>query len=112
MLPFHKERSMNHDNQPKTREEWFKLVAAQAASGLSQTESCKQKNLVLCRFSYYKTQRIPTQTKSLFSQIKVNQDTPNAGNIKIDLPNGFCCHIPSTISAEKLKTIIGVLILC
>ena len=102
---------MNHDNQPKTREEWFKVVDAQAASGLSQTEFCKQHNLIMCRFSYYKAQRTPIQPKGLFSQVKVNQDT-SAGNIKIDLPNGFCCHIPSTISAEKLKTIIGALILC
>jgi hypothetical protein len=103
---------MSNDNQPKTREEWFTLVDEHATSGLSQTEFCKQRNLIHCRFSYYKAQRTQTQAKGLFSQVKVNQEIPASGNIKIDLPNGFSCHVPSTISAEKLKSIISALVLC
>jgi hypothetical protein len=51
------------DPQPKTREEWFSLVDEQAASGLSQKEFCSQRNLILCRFSYYKTQRVSNNPK-------------------------------------------------
>jgi hypothetical protein len=57
MLPFKQEAIMNNDTQPTSREEWFTLIDEQAASGLSQTEFCKQRNLILCRFTYYKKLR-------------------------------------------------------
>lgn len=104
---------MSNANQPTTREEWFVLVDEQTTSGLTQTEFCKQRNLKPCRFSYYKQLHSPSQPKGTFSPVKVNHElSVENGNIKIDLPNGFCCHVPSNISADKLKILIGALVLC
>jgi hypothetical protein len=100
------------DPQPKTREEWFSLVDEQATSGLSQKEFCSQRNLILCRFSYYKTQRVSKKPQASFSPVKFHQATSISSVVKIDLPNGFCCHVPNTVSAENLKSIISVLMLC
>lgn len=41
------------NDQPKTREEWFKLIEEYKKSGLKQSTFCKQRDLVPSRFSYY-----------------------------------------------------------
>lgn len=104
---------MNNDYQPKSREEWYTIIDEQTSSGLTQTAFCKQHNLSHCKFSYYKQLRIQPQSKPSFTPVKVNTDvSTSTGMIKIDLPNGFCCHIPSSISVERLKSIIGALVSC
>lgn len=104
---------MSNDTQPASREEWFALIDEQVVSGLSQTAFCKQRNLTLCRFTYYKQLRNQSAPKGTFEPVKVrHEQSPSTGMIKIDLPNGFCCHVPSTVSADKLKSIIGALLLC
>lgn len=101
------------DNQPKTREEWFSLINKQEISGQSQAEFCKQRQLVLCRFGYYKKLRTSLSMNGSFSPVQVTQEkAASIGMIKIDLPNGFCCHVPSNLPVDNLKTIISTLILC
>lgn len=104
---------MNEINHNDKRAEWFALIDEQAASGLSQTEFCKQRNLVLCRFGYYKKLRASEidQSRASFSPVVVNQGQV-IGDIKIEMPNGFICHVPVGISPEKLKQIMGALISC
>jgi hypothetical protein len=112
MLLFTQGAIMNNDTQPKTRDDWFTLIDEQQASGLSQTEFCKQRNLILCRFTYYKKIRTQSAPAGTFTPVKVRQEqSPSVGVIKIDLPNGFCCHVPSAVPADKLKSIIGALML-
>jgi hypothetical protein len=107
---------MNSETQPKSRAEWFDLVKDQMASGLTQTEFCKNHNLILARFTYYKKQlslETDQQSDASFSPVIVNQPlNVKISDIKIELPNGFRCHVPTTISSEKLKQLIGVLISC
>lgn len=105
---------MNNDTQPQSREEWFNLVKEQAASGLTQTAFCKQRNLVFCRFGYYKKQytlESDPQTKA-FSPVLVNTASDTKCEIKIELPNGFRCHVSSAVTSEKLKQIVTVLLSC
>jgi len=104
---------VSNDIQPKTRDEWFAIIDEQQASGLSQKEFCTQRNLILCRFTYYKQIRAQLMPTGSFTPIKIrHEELSNVGVIKIDLPNGFCCHVPSTVPADKLKSIIGALMLC
>lgn len=106
---------MSDIKQPKKRSEWFKLVDEQAESGLSQKEFCKLHNLVLCRFGYYKKLRAG-ETRSVpqgsFVPVALKQSGLPDSGVKIELPNGFCCHVPAGITPEKLKQIIGALISC
>jgi hypothetical protein len=116
MLLFQKEHLMNSENQPKSRAEWFNLVKDQMASGLTQTEFCKSHNLILARFTYYKKQlslETDQQSDASFSSVIVNQSlNVKATDIRIELPNGFRCYIPTMIAPEKLKQLISVLISC
>jgi hypothetical protein len=104
-------------NQPKTREEWFKLIEEYKKSGLKQSIFCKQKELVPSRLSYY-FQRYHQQQKNTalqppsFSQVMVQLPTPSVNEIKIELPNGFRCFVPSNIQPEQLKRMLGVLLTC
>lgn len=107
---------MSIDTQPKSRSEWFVFVDEQATSGISQTEFCKQRNLILYHFNYYKKLRMRNRTsipQESFSPVVIRPDKkPSTSEVKIDLPNGFCCHLPSSIPAEQLKQIISVLLSC
>jgi hypothetical protein len=107
------------NTEPKSREQWYQLIEAQKKSNLSQTEFCKQKGLILWRFTYHLRQyRKQNKCNSLsecpsFSPVVI----PKAANtspteIQIDLPNGFRCQVTSPIQPEQLKNIIGVLLSC
>ena len=104
---------MEEIKQPQTRLEWFSLVDEQSSSGLSQTEFCKQRNLTLCRFGYYKKLRAgkPNVSEASFSPVVIKQ-SHSVADVRVELPNGFCCHVPVGISPEKLKQLVGALISC
>lgn len=107
------------ENEPKNRCEWFLIVEEYKNSNLTQAEFCRQKDLALAKFVYYlqryrKQNNIKAQReKPLFSEISISQPIiASANEIKIDLPNGFRCKVPSSISAEVLKKIMGALLSC
>jgi hypothetical protein len=108
---------MSQKNQPTTRGEWFSHVEQQEQSGLTQAEYCKQHYLVACRFSYYRQlvrkQKINLPISSSFIPVV---STPPANTqsaeIRVELPNGFRCYVPSQINPVQLKHFIGVLLSC
>lgn len=107
------------ENGPKKSSEWFLIIEEYRNSHLTQAEFCKQKNLVLGRFVYYlknyrKRNNLRAQReKPSFSEISVSHSVSGISNeIKIELPNGFRCQVPSTISMEALKKLLGALISC
>lgn len=107
------------ENQPKSRSEWFSLVKEFEQSNTTQINFCKQKGLILCRFTYYaqiyrkNVKTIPKQEAPSFSPVVVKQPLSSSQyEIKIELPNGFRCQIPSNISSESLKKIMGALLSC
>jgi hypothetical protein len=108
------------ENSPKSRSEWFALVKEFEQSNTTQINFCKQKVLILGRFTYY-AQIYRKDIKSAskyetpsFSQVVINQPHSSSSHheIKIELPNGFRCQIPLNISSEALKKLIGALLSC
>lgn len=109
---------MNSVEQPDRHEKWKKLVDEQEKSGLSQSAFCKQHNLVLSKFGYHRgliksKNKVPTQNKNLFStvQIKKNENIQTE-EVKIVLPNGFQCFIPSQMDASHIKRLVEALLSC
>jgi hypothetical protein len=107
------------ENSPKTRSEWFALVKEFERSHTTQINFCKQKGLILGRFTYYvqvyrkDTNPTPKKEAPSFSQVVVNQPLSSSQyEIKIELPNGFRCQVPSNMSSEALKKIVGALLSC
>ncbi len=109
---------MNSSNQPKSRAEWYEQIRDYESSGLSQTEFCKQRNLIQCRFGYYRKQYKQQTDDSFvttkeFSPVVLNQpSTLQINNIKIELPNGFRCYVPNEVSPEHLKKLLGIMLSC
>lgn len=107
------------ENSPKSRSEWFALVKEFEQSNTTQINFCKQKDLILGRFTYYvqvyrkEIKLTPKKETPSFSQVVVNQpSSPPQHEIKIELPNGFRCQVPSNVSAEQLKKILGAILTC
>ncbi len=105
-------------NSPKSRPEWFALVKEFEQSNTTQINFCKQRGLILARFTYYvqiyrkNIQPTSKQEAPSFSQV-INQPFGSSQHeIKIDLPNGFRCQIQSSILPETLKKIMGALLSC
>tara|TARA_R110000868_G_scaffold40766_1_gene140335 strand:- start:577 stop:900 length:324 start_codon:yes stop_codon:yes gene_type:complete len=107
---------MTKPNQSQKREQWKNLVEAQQASDLSQKEFCRQHNLVLSQFVYYRSQLkiTPTATESSFTPVKVttNSSVTSSTDIKLVLPNGFQCVFSSGIEASQVKRLVEALLSC
>jgi len=105
------------ENEPKNRDEWFTLIKEYESSKQTKANFCRQKNLIISRFSYYfqqyqKKNNLVQESPS-FSPVTISQLTNSSQHeIKIELPNGFRCQVLSTISPEALKKIIGALLSC
>lgn len=100
-----------------TRDEWYQIVEEFEKSKLTQATFCKQKGLSLCRFGYYvKKLRILKTTefsKPSFSSVVMQRDNNlKVHEIKVELPNGFKCYLPTTIHSEQLKKILSALLTC
>ena len=96
---------------------WRELVAEQEKSGLSQIEFCRQRELVLSKFTYYrsviKSQEKVNATKKLFSPVQIKPSGPKAVlEIKIILPNGFQCFIPAMMDVSQIRRLMEALLSC
>lgn len=95
---------------------WKKLVEEQQDSGLSQKEFCKQRDLVLSQFVYYRCQlkAVSSSEESGFKPVKVStkECSASSGDIKLMLPNGFQCIFPCLIEPQQIKRLIEVLLSC
>lgn len=97
--------------------QWRQLVSEQEASGLSQTEFCKQHNLVVSTFGYYrrviKSKEKIGSDKKLFSPIQIkNRELIKSSDIKIILPNGFQCIISYAMEISQIKQLMEALLSC
>ena len=106
------------ENEPKNRSEWFLIIEQYQKNDLTQLEFCKRNNLMHTKFIYYlqsyrKQNNVNTKKeRPSFSEMTVKQPITNSPEIKIDLPNGFRCYIPSSISSEVIKKVLGALLTC
>lgn len=96
---------------------WKVLIAEHEKSGLSQVEFCKERNIKLSHFGYYrsiiKSKNHANTNSKLFSAVQIKKPELNlSAEIKIILPNGFQCMIPSAIDSLQLKRIMEALLSC
>lgn len=96
---------------------WKQLILQQEASGLSQAKFCKENNLVLSRFVYYrgliKAQEKVNVDQCVFSEVILKKpELKSSLEIKITLPNGFQCMLPLDSNPSYVKQLLGVLLSC
>lgn len=96
---------------------WKELVTEHEKSGLAQKEFCKERNIKPSQFGYYrsliKSQESVSTNQALFSSIKIKKPELNpSAEIKIILPNGFQCVVPSAVDVLHLKKIMEALLSC
>lgn len=109
---------MSATEQPTRREQWLAIVEQQEKSGLSQTEFCKQNNLVISQFTYYRglikaSKRTVSSKPNTFTPVKIHKtEQSSPSDIRILLPNGFQCFIPSHIEVPHIKRLMEVLLSC
>lgn len=109
---------MNIGKKLENRVKWQSLIEEQEKSGLSQAEFCKQRNIAIAQFGYYRgLLKAKDQAKfkkpELLSPIKIKkQDTKSLDEIKIVFPNGFQCYFPTSIDSIQIKRFMEALLTC
>lgn len=104
---------MHEKTQPNSREEWFNHVEQQEKSDLNGEAYCKHHGLIKARFFYYrKLYRKPEKSPVFTPVVAMPPSNSTSSEVKIELPNGFRCFIPSQINNTQLKQLIGILLAC
>src|SRR5579883_1814193 len=109
---------MNAIEQSDRHTKWRTLIDEQEKSGLSQSEFCRQHNIVFSQFGYYRgilkaNNRTPSKKTELFSPVQFKKsETKLSDEIKIILPNGFQCYLPVSIDSLHMKKLMEVLLSC
>lgn len=101
---------------------WADLIEEHKKVGGLQSEFCKARNISSTKMSYYRSE---LKKKELKDTGKQNTVTPisltrqesshklhHQALIKITLPNGFSCEIPSDFSVVQVKSLMGALLSC
>ena len=103
---------MNKEEQESRYKKWRDLINEQEASGLTQGEFCKERNVSSAQLSYYRGILKPKQAHvGTFAPVSIKQ-TPSVKDIRITLTNGFQCIFPSDLNALQIKEWIMVLLSC
>jgi len=98
--------------------EWRSLINEQEKSGMNQEAFCKMKGVSVAKLQYYrkKTRATAAQPRKKFSEIKlintILKPPLSQKEIRLILQNGIQCFLPSDIDAQRVKSLIGVLLSC
>ena len=109
---------MNVAKKSEHHAKWQALIEEQEKSGLSQTDFCKQHNIVLTQFGYYRSllklkDRPKLKKPDVFTPVQIKKpDTSLSFEIKIVLPNGFQCYFPASIDSMQIKRLMEALLSC
>ncbi|MGE0207477.1 MAG: hypothetical protein AB7R69_06540, partial [Candidatus Babeliales bacterium] len=112
---------MNKEDKETRYAKWRALVEEQQKSGLSQTDFCKQHGIVLSQFTYYYLQvkpksKLPVKmnTSNSFVPVSVRAETTSTPmtEVRVFMPNGLQCVLPSLAPAEEVKRLIRMLLSC
>ncbi len=109
---------MNVTKKSANHAKWQSLIDEQEKSGLSQAEFCKQQNIAIAQFGYYRgllkaKDQAKLKKPELFSPVQIKkQDTKSSDEIKIVLPNGFQCYFPASIDSIQIKRLMEALLSC
>lgn len=104
--------------EDKSQPDWKALIAEQEISGLSQREFCRQRDLVLSQFVYYrhssrkKDKTINPEPSLKPVRLTGNESSAISGDIRLSLPNGFQCSFPCTIETNQIRRLVEVLLSC
>ena len=103
---------MINDEQKARHEKWRELIKEQEASGLSQTQFCKERNISSAKLGYYRSVFYPKPTeKGSFTPVTIKQPLVSK-DIRITLPNGFQCVFPSDLNPSQIKEWVMALLSC
>jgi len=100
---------MNKQEQQKNREEWRRRIEEWEASGLTQVEYCKQKELKISAFLYWRkkfSEKKPTRAS--FVEVPL-PPTPRFSPIRIEIGSRFCVEVDKGYDPAALEHIIGFL---
>lgn len=108
---------MKSPQKPDRYAKWRDIISEQEASGVSQSEFCRQRNLVLSKFVYYrgviKSREQTNASQKLFSAVGIKPpESKAASEIKIILPNGFQCIVPAIMDTACVKRLMEALLSC
>jgi hypothetical protein len=97
----------------------WQLIAEQQKSGLSQKDFCKERNLSLSQIVYYNCvfknkDNTLTKMPASFAPVKVSvkENDLLSSEIKLSLPNGFQCILPSHLESIQIRRWMEVLLSC
>ena len=100
------------------RTKWASLLEEQKLSGKNQKDFCTERGLSSSSMSYTrsalkteKATKLTSKNKNL-APVKIIDSDASPFEIKITLPNGFSCSLPSSVSSSYLKQIMGALLSC
>jgi len=107
---------MDNSDQQNRHEKWKAIFAEYEKSNLSQVVFCKQHDLSLAQFGYYRSllkQKIVKKSKSAgtFASIKISTPS-NSEEIRLILPNGFQCAFPCNLNKIQIKELLEILLTC
>ena len=103
---------MLNDEQKSRHEKWQVIIKEQEASGLSQAQFCKERNISSATLGYYRSVLKPKKPQvGSFTPVAIKQ-APVSKDIRITLPNGFQCVFPSDLSTSQIKEWVMVLLSC
>jgi hypothetical protein len=109
---------LNSTIQSNRHTNWKELIEEHEKSGLSQTEFCKKNEIDLAKFGYHRGRmkskdNNSTGNKKLFTPIQIKKNEINSSaEIRIILPNGFQCFIPTSTEICHVKRLIEALLSC
>jgi hypothetical protein len=109
---------VKNSDQEKRYNRWLSLIEEQEKSGLTQKQFCEQHKLVLSQFVYYrlelkKKEKAPALKPPNFAPVQIQENKNNtATNIRVLLPNGMQCVLPSHMDVRQVKQWVEVLLSC
>ena len=96
---------------------WFDRIKACEASGLTQAEFCRDKNLSINTFAYYRSQYLakllsvnPNSTPHSFVELHLPPVVLEP--FSLSLPNGIKLSLPQNFNDKQLSKLLGVLRSC
>ncbi len=105
---------------PKSTEKqqvWFDHIQACEASGLTQAEFCRDKNLSINTFAYYRSQYLAkplaaNPNSSSHSFVELHLPPVTLEPFSLSLPNGIKLSLPQSFNEKQLSKLLGVLRAC
>jgi len=88
---------------------WKHHLTIWSASGLSQTEYCRQNDLSRDRFNYWKRKLKPKNLPVEFVQITSESMSIHLNGLKLNIGPGLQIEIPDGFSQATLKQVLATL---